>query len=93
MIENRRVTITALAKVARPVAVKIKPVQTLLPGLSLPFIALTAIVCFMAKIVFKRTKPKERKEETKVFVTDGRNAHSAALNIKSIPKNHTNATM
>ena len=69
---------TAKAKIALPVTVKIKPVRTLPPGLSLPFIALTAIVCFMGKIVFKCTKPKERKEETKVFVTDGRNAHSAS---------------
>ena len=40
----------------------------------------------MGKIVFKLIKPKERKKETRVFVTDGRNAHSAVLNIKSSPQ-------
>jgi len=88
-----RVTTTAKAKIALPVTVKINPVRTLPPGLSLPSIALIEIVCFMGKIVFKLIKPKERKKETRVFVTDGRNAHSAVLNIKSSPKNLTNATM
>ena len=88
-----RVTIIAKGKIVLPVSVKINPVRTLPPGLSLPSIVLIAIVCFKGKIVFKLIKPKERKKETSVFVTDGRNAHSAVLNIKSSPKNLTNATM
>ena len=72
---------------------KKKPVQTLPPGPNLPCIVPIATVCFLGKIVFKRIKPKDRKEETTIFVRDGRNAHSAEQNIKPIPKNHTNATM
>ena len=88
-----QVTITAKVKIALPVTIKIKPVQTLPPGPNLPCIVPIATICFLGKIVFKRIKPKERKEETTVFVRDGRNAHSAEQNIKPIPKNHTNATM
>ena len=88
-----KVTITAKVKIALPVTIKIKPGQTLPPGPNLPCIVPIATVCFLGKIVFKRIKPKERKEETTVFVRDGRNAHSAEQNIKPIPKNHTNATM
>ena len=80
-------------KIALPVTIKIKPVQTLPPGPNLPCIVPIATVSFLGKIVFKRIKPKEGKEETTVFVRDGRNAHSAEQNIKPIPKNHTNATM
>ena len=37
---------------------------------------------FYGQDCFQAHKTKGKKKETKVFVTDGRNAHSAALNIK-----------
>ena len=60
-------------RAAPPVFEQIRPAQIMLRGSSQPLNVQTATANFMAKIVLKPTKRKERRKTTKAFVKGGEN--------------------
>ena len=60
-------------RAALPVFEQIRPAQIMLRGSSQPLNVQTATANFMAKIVLKPTKRKERRKTTKAFVKAGEN--------------------
>ena len=60
-------------RTALPIFEKIRPAQIMLGGSSQPLNVQTATANFMARIVLKPTKRKERRKTTKAFVKAGEN--------------------
>ena len=66
-------TTIVVDRTALPVFEKIRPAQIMLGGSSQPLNVQTATANFMARIVLKPTKRKERRKTTKAFVKAGEN--------------------
>lgn len=84
---------TAKARIVPPVFFETRHALIMQHGLSLPFIALIVIACFMERTVLKPKKSKVKRERTRVFVNPGRNVYFAMVTTISIPKNVINVIM